>query len=141
MARWLHLFLCSCKCQLNKQHVQNTGLSAWLLWVKLRQTERPKGDLQITIPLCKPPTTELHFCVPSLITVDLACMYFWTFSALLSCAPFTRIIAITYAQCGSWEVPWKCLRHILNIWTHLTMLKEALENPFFHLPSYLLSDL
>lgn len=86
MARWLHLFLRSFKCQLNKHHMD---LSAWLLWVKLRQTGRPRGDLQITIPLCKPHwdcylqfnCTSVYLHVPSLITVDLACMYFWTFNS------------------------------------------------------------
>lgn len=100
---------------MNKQHTQNMALSAWLLWIKRRQTGRPKGDLQITIPLSKPcwdcylqfNCNPVNLHIPSLITVDLACVYFWTFSSLLSCAPFTRIIAIIYSQCGRWEMPWR----------------------------------
>lgn len=70
-----------------------------------------------------------------------SCLYVFLNLQLLSCAPFTRIIAITYSQCGSWEVPWR--ETYSYIWTHLIMLllKEGLENPFFYLPSYLLIDL
>lgn len=55
----------------------------WLPWIRLRQTGRHEGELQFTTSLCKPcwdcylqfNCTFMYLQVPSLITVDLACVF------------------------------------------------------------------